>query len=54
MLVKNNKWFDNDRFGLSYKSLKWKGWYSIKENKVYFELNNITSEEADLDKIFKF
>ena len=54
ILVKNNKWFDNDRFGLSYKPLEWKGWYSIKENKVYFELNNIKSEYANLDKIFKF
>ncbi|CAN5768320.1 hypothetical protein BH10BAC2_BH10BAC2_31180 [soil metagenome] len=54
VLVKGNKWFDNDRFCLSYKPSRWNVWCSVKESKVYFELNGIISKIGNLDKIFKF
>ena len=53
-LVKNNKWFDNDKFGLFYKPYDWSVWYSIKEAKITFNKDGVLSNQMDIDKLFTF
>lgn len=53
-LSRNNKWFDNDKFGLFYKPLAWCCWYSIKGNSVTFENSGNLSNESNIQKLFIF
>ena len=53
-LIKSNKWFDNDRFGLYHKPSNWMVWYSLKTQKVVFEKENVQYEEMNIDEVFKF
>ncbi len=53
-LVKTNKWFDNDRFGIYYKPFNWSVWYSLNGQKVVFEKENVQYDKMNIDDLFKF
>ena len=53
-LVKTNKWFDNDRFGIYHKPFNWMVWYSLKDQKITFEKENIQYGHMNIDALFKF
>jgi hypothetical protein len=53
-LAKGSKWFDDDRFGLSYKPYAWSVWYSIKDNEVTFEKDGVLSNQSNIEKVFTF
>lgn len=53
-IVKSSKWFDNDKFGLTYKPLNWNVWYSLKDDAVIFETNGVQSDKMNIEKIFRF
>jgi hypothetical protein len=53
-LVKNNKWFDNDRFGIYHKPSNLAIWYSLKDRKVVFERGGIQYDQMNIDDLFKF
>ncbi len=52
--VKTNKWFDNDSFGVYYKPLNLKVFYSLKNQKVVFEIEHLQYEKMNIDELFKF
>lgn len=53
-LAKTNKWFDNDRFGIYHKPLSWMVWYSLKDQKVTFEKENVQYDKMNIDELFRF
>jgi hypothetical protein len=53
-LVKTNKWFDNDRFGIYHKPLNWMVWYSLKDEKITFERENVQYDQMNIDDLFRF
>ena len=53
-LVKTNKWFDNDRFGIYHKPSDSAVWYSLKNKKVVFEREGIQYDQMNIDELFKF
>lgn len=53
-LVRTNKWFDNDRFGIDHKPLDWKVWYSLKDQKIAFEKDHNLHDDMNIDELFEF
>jgi hypothetical protein len=53
-LAKNNKWFDSQRFGISYKPAKLNIWYSITSEKVVYEKDSERLATLNLGSIFQF
>jgi hypothetical protein len=54
ILVKHSKWFDGDRFGISYAKGQINIWYSVKENEVALFENGIRVKEIEFKKFFLF
>jgi hypothetical protein len=54
ILARHNKWFDNDRFGISYGKGKIDMWYSIARNEVELFENGVRVTEINFKKIFIF
>jgi len=53
-LSQYNKWFDKDRFGISYGKGMIDIWYSIDQNEVATFENGNTVKEIDFKKFFRF
>ena len=54
LLARHNKWFDSDRFGISYGKGKIDIWYSIEKNEVALFENGNPVIEIDFKKFFLF
>lgn len=54
LLARQSKWFDTDKFGISFKKKEIDIWYSIKENEVRFFESGNRVREIDFKKSFLF
>ena len=54
ILVKHNKWFDADRFGIRYGKRQINIWYSIKNNEVVLFENETQVAKINFRKFFIF
>jgi hypothetical protein len=54
MMVKNYKWFDNERFGVDLKKLGLKFWYDISRGCIFYEYDNTVTTEFNLQSVLKF
>lgn len=53
-IVRSNKWFDNDRFGIWDKSLDWKIYYTIQEDRIVLEKKGAQCEKINIEELYSF
>jgi hypothetical protein len=54
LLAQHNKWFDTDRFGISYQKGKIQFWYSIEKNEIALFENGNQVDKINFGKFFLF